>query len=92
MTQISLSEGATTQQTLATVKEVEDYLLNEEGAAVESTTSETPIAQSSGRGAYRAGSATSAKWASIGTGSVMCAVIVAGDMGSRAARRKVRPG
>ncbi|SDF29266.1 AcrB/AcrD/AcrF family protein [Salipiger thiooxidans] len=37
MTQVSLSEGATTQQTLATVKEVEDYLLNEEGAAVEST-------------------------------------------------------
>ena len=37
MTQVSLSEGATTQQTLATVKEVEDDLLNEEGAAVEST-------------------------------------------------------
>jgi multidrug efflux pump len=37
MTQVSLTEGATTQQTLATVKEVEDYLLNEEGAAVEST-------------------------------------------------------
>ncbi|EEX16742.1 acriflavine resistance protein F [Citreicella sp. SE45] len=37
MTQVSLSERATTQQTLATVKEVEDYLLNEEGAAVEST-------------------------------------------------------
>lgn len=37
MTQVSLTEGATTQRTLATVKEVEDYLLNEEGAAVEST-------------------------------------------------------
>lgn len=37
MTQVSLTEGATTQRTLATVKEVEDYLLNEEGAAVEAT-------------------------------------------------------
>ncbi len=33
MTQVSLTEGATTQQTLATVKEVKDYLLNQEGAA-----------------------------------------------------------
>ncbi len=33
MTQVSLTEGATTQQTLATVKEVEDHLLNQEGAA-----------------------------------------------------------
>ncbi|MEB3420901.1 efflux RND transporter permease subunit [Salipiger marinus] len=37
MTIISLDEGATTQQTLATVERVEEYLLTEESEAVEST-------------------------------------------------------
>ncbi|WP_353472702.1 multidrug efflux RND transporter permease subunit [Salipiger sp. H15] len=37
MTMINLTEGATTQQTLATLEQVEDYLLNQEGEAVEST-------------------------------------------------------
>lgn len=34
--QINLSEGTTSQQTLAVVEQIEDYLLNEESAAVES--------------------------------------------------------
>ncbi|EYD74243.1 RND efflux system, inner membrane transporter CmeB [Rubellimicrobium mesophilum DSM 19309] len=37
MTQINLSEGSTTAQTAAVVKEVEDYLNSEESEAVEST-------------------------------------------------------
>ncbi|WP_210528706.1 efflux RND transporter permease subunit [Rubellimicrobium arenae] len=37
MTQINLSEGATSAQTAAVVEEVENYMLNEESAAVEST-------------------------------------------------------
>ncbi len=37
ITMVSLSEGATSQQTLETVKEVETYLLEQEGEAVEAT-------------------------------------------------------
>ncbi len=37
MTQIQLTEGSTSQQTLETVKLVEDYLLTEESGAVEAT-------------------------------------------------------
>ncbi|MBP1804435.1 efflux RND transporter permease subunit [Rubellimicrobium aerolatum] len=37
MTQINLTEGATTAQTAAVVREIEDYLLTEEAEAVEST-------------------------------------------------------